>query len=88
MSTEKKEKKAATKVASKIGKQVTYNPNGQDYSTRPRFAPVPGVIVNVFEHNGREVANIVITHDAENGTARKQRVPHKSVALDGECFYE
>lgn len=94
MSNKSKNQKPTASKA--IGKQVTYNPNGQDFGTRPKNAPLAAIVVNTFEQTKgegekaitREVANLVVFVDAAPGTAYKQRVPHKKDALEGESFYE
>jgi hypothetical protein len=89
----------APKADKSIGKQVFYNPNGKDFSIRPKNTPAAGQIVSIYDQTitvpgdkptevTRTVANIVVFHDAEPGVVFKKRVPHKDDALEGECFYE
>jgi len=87
VSTEKKSKL--------IGNQVTYQPNGQDLSTRPKNQPLTAKVISEERENdrsgyaGQKVVDLVVFTTAnENGTMLKVRVPHKKQALPGQAYWE
>jgi hypothetical protein len=86
----------AKKEKTKIGKQVTYVPNGVDFSIRPKNTEAAAIITNKYEQavkkDGKDetrlVTNLVVFHDGDVPVVAKKRVPHKDDALDGESYYE
>lgn len=84
-------------TTAKVGADVTYNPNGQDLSIRPKHQSMPAKIVSIGErvlYPGQEnektieVVNLIVFHDADPGSVRKVKVPHKNDAPEGVSFWE